>query len=95
MNNVIEGQDKELFKKFIEFCDKQPKDKKIDHRSWERCAVGQFMREKDMPCTFENIKPILGVITDNVGINELCSKISRGICPNTYGEFTEFLRKYL
>lgn len=37
-------QNKELFQKFVEFCDAQPKDKEINHESWESCAVGDWVR---------------------------------------------------
>ncbi len=39
-------QDKALFQEFVNFCDNQPKDKEIDHSSWESCAVGEFALSK-------------------------------------------------
>lgn len=91
-------QDKELFKEFVSFCESRPADKKINHSSWRDCAVGEFadylgVSVKSTSDCRTFITKLLGEYTDDKGT--LCGRISCAVCPDTYGEFTAFLKEYL
>lgn len=93
MSKIIEGQDKELFLQFIDFCDKQPKDKKIDHDSWSTCAIGEFHDYIGADCHIVDFPyKVLGLGDDET---DLVVLVGDGRCPEFYGEFTEFLREWL
>lgn len=87
MNNQVgfERQDMELFKQFVEFCDRQPKDRVIDHSTWDTCAYGDFVSEADELCYPYQL----------FGCDTLMDQVGNGNCPDTYGPFTEFLMQYL
>ena len=84
-------QDIQLFKEFIQFCDKQPKDTAIDHSgSWCHCAVGEFFnwQEHDDEDAAE-VQELLGSYWLN---SSLLNRIGNGECPSNYGDFTTFLK---
>ena len=92
----IEGQDKELFKQFVEFCDNQPKGKVINHDWWCTCAVGEFLKSIGIKVysgtTSLNTPEIRKILGDN---SPLWKALEARFCPDNYGEFTEFLKQYL
>lgn len=86
-------QDKPLFNQFIAFCESQPEDKKIDHSSWRSCAVGKFADSvgiTDEYLSVSFVPELLGTYPAN-----LYKKLDLGDCPNTYGEFTKFLKAFV
>jgi hypothetical protein len=90
-------QDKALFEEFIRFCDSQPKDKEINHDLWCTCAVGEFLISKGIEMgegsyTYNTPEISLTIGASNDG---LWGRLDCRDCPNTYGEFTEFLKSYL
>ena len=83
-------QDKEFFKQFVKFCGNQPEGNFIDHDMWRTCAVGDFHRYIGQEGYYIN-----SFAEKLLGRGELFSKMNTSDCPNTYGEFTEFLKEYL
>lgn len=86
-------QNKELFKEFIEFCESQPEEDQIDHSRWGNCAVGQFASSlgiTDLGGKFQD--ELLGEYAES----ELHRRLDYipGL-PETYGGFTQFLKRYL
>ena len=51
-------QDNQLFKEFVEFCDNQPKDKRINHQYWSTCAVGEFASSIGKPLRDGYLLPV-------------------------------------
>lgn len=93
---------KELFKEFVAFCEKQPEDKVINHRTWASCAVGDYARSlgADVPtysqCRLDTHNcPVHNLIGIDPGLELILGNPSAMGVPNTYGEFTEFLKSYL
>ena len=91
-------QNKELFQKFIEFCDAQPKDKEINHYTFYTCAVGDFARSinEDIE-TFSSQMSFAARVLDK-GKGNLYKKINEAGCDNelaTYGGYTTLLKTYL
>ncbi len=81
-------QDIQLFKEFIQFCDKQPKDREINHGgSYCQCAVGDFYEEirGDREEADESADLVLGY-------GELANAVGNSKCPSNYGDFTTFLK---
>lgn len=98
------GQDKALFLEFIEFCDKQPKDKMIIHHTWQSCAVGDFVDYLGLDdINYQDFKvKLLGKDNEvgHTGNDELpnlqtCLSVGDNLTPTLYGKFTEFLKSYL
>lgn len=90
-------QDKELFKEFLAFCENQPSDKKIDHKYWSTCAVGEFLTnrgvEMDRSSNTYNTPEITQLIGDQG--NDLWQRLDCRSAPNNYGTFAVFLKQYL
>ncbi len=83
-----------LLQSFYDFCDEQPKDKKIEHKTWNSCAIGEFYGDVDAWYSTGLVSSILGDREWESEIN-LHHLVDFRKCPNTYGEFTEFLKPYL
>ena len=90
-------QNKELFIKFVEFCDSQPKDGRINHfGSYYDCAVGAYADSigediSDWSHQVHFTKELLQT-------RELYLKVGNADeYPElaTYGGYTEFLKTYL
>ena len=80
---------------FYDFCNAKPYDLEIDHNGWQNCAVGQF-NELNY-CSLKEglirqVSEVLGPLEPKDSLHWL---VAGGYCPNTYGEFTEFLKPYL
>ena len=89
-------QNKELFIEFVNFCESQPADKKINHDSWNSCAVGEFFGWNDWKdINFGKIVSLLGQEGYSEEPCTLYAFLNTKMCPNTYGEFTKFLKQYL
>lgn len=103
-------QNKELFIEFVNYCESQPIEKRIDHSTWESCAVGEFARTKgilvgpvfvdsdDYNLTFKNfIRDLQGEEINDTSklVNPVSKYLHRCNLPNNYGEFTKFLKQYL
>ena len=87
-------QNKDLFIEFVAFTESQPEDKLIDHDSWETCAVGDFAKDKGIDIS-KGLDDTIFASTIFGSGTELMNKVGNGFCPNTYGEFTKFLKQYL
>jgi hypothetical protein len=90
-------QNKELFQKFVEFCDAQPKDKEIDH-SWRfsECAIGDYANSVGMNITKypEDVEFAREVLGDG----ELYCLVNCAYGEEdleTYGGYTDLLKTYL
>ena len=90
-------QNKELFQKFVEFCDAQPKDEEIDHNGYfSDCAIGDYANSvgKDItkyPEDIEFAKEVLGEGGLYCLVN--CALSSPEL--STYGGYTKLLKTYL
>ena len=90
-------QNKELFQKFVEFCDAQPKDKEIDHNGiFSDCAIGDYANSigkniTKYPEDIEFAKEVLG--EDELYILVNCAFSSPEL--RTYGGYTDLLKTYL
>jgi hypothetical protein len=95
MSKVFTGN-LELFKEFIAFCESQPVYKKINHDTWDSCAVGEFFTATGRDVDEHYARDMLGMdIEFPHKDGELVILIGNADCPDLYGEFTEFLKSYL
>jgi|GEM_PF-5303889 len=94
---IGEGQNKALFLEFIQFCDNKPKDEVINHEGWDDCAVGQFFNTKSVAFIGYSQMPLVDTLLGSFkgSKQSLHWLVGSGICPSTFGEFTEFLKSYL
>lgn len=95
-------QNKELFQKFVEFCDAQPKDREIDNNSWDFCAVGKFRSSLENPelCIITFAEDLLGRSNENSREQgeeyNLNAKLAiYEIAKTNYGDLTTLLKTYL
>ena len=90
-------QNKELFQKFVEFCDAQPKDKEINHNGcFSDCAIGDYANfiGKDIIKYPEDIEFAEQVLGDG----ELYCLVNNAFSYpelRTYGGYTTLLKTHL
>ena len=84
-----------LGNRFAAFVAKQPPDRRINHCSWDTCAVGEFTREcklhTDEPCYMSN-----DLRDPNCWVRPVVERLGWGDTPqlgglNTYSELHEAL----
>ena len=85
-------QDKELFKEFVEFCERQPTNKGIDHSSWWSCAVGEFATHLGITDKYLSDRFTPKLLGFNI---ELYEKLNEPDGLATYGEFTNYIKTFL
>jgi hypothetical protein len=90
-------QNKELFQKFVEFCDAQPKDVEINHkRYFSDCAIGDYA--KSIGEDFSGYPRWSLFAKEILGDGELYNIVDRAFTFSelrTYGGYTALLKTYL